>query len=267
MTADTKQGLNLAGAILTDLDEKAAEVAAKADAGVPYESSIAWNGPAILEYVESGMTAKVNGYTFEGPGYIARQWHLRGVAICPHGADMSTTTEFAAGGEVGVTVFSNKGGVTMPTTQSQPATTDHAQVISQEIASSATPTTNAAAAATQDTGKPLATADTDRATLGQRFMQAFGEDLGAKLFAQGLSFEDATVEHSKQLTAANKTLQDEVTQLKAQVGILRGQMGQAEPATFTPEGAKPTQELTSVGTDNARRFAAAITLPKLPKTK
>lgn len=37
-----------------------------------------------------GEIAPVNGYDFEGPGVIIREWPLRGVAICPYGADANT---------------------------------------------------------------------------------------------------------------------------------------------------------------------------------
>jgi hypothetical protein len=266
VTADAKKGLDMAGAILTDIDEKAAEVAAKAAAGVPYESSIDWTGPAVLEWVESGMKAEVNGYSFEGPGYIARKWHLRGVAICPHGADMSTTTEFAnqAGAEVGVTVFSQNGGVTMPTTQSQPATQDNAKpadVTDQAATQDNQAAGGTTAAADQTPANSAATADADRAALGQKFTGAFGEDLGAKLFARGLTFEAASVEHSKVLTAENATLREENTQLKAQIATLRGQMGESEPASFTPEGGKAQKQSELIGDENRARFAAAIKLP------
>lgn len=284
--ADGKRGLDLAGQVLSGIDEKAAEVAKKAAAGVPYESSIDWTGPAVIEYVDASTSVDVNGYKFEGPGYVVRQWHLRGVAICPHGADLSTTTEFSAGQEVGVTVFTQTGkGVVMPTTtaQSQP-TKDNAQPAAgatdqatkdsqgqaggtpkQEAGSPAAGTQDSAGKADPQPPKPAAAAaDSDRAEAGKRFMNAFGDTLGAKLFAQGLSFEDATAEHAKLLTAENASLKDELSQLKQQVGVLRGQMGEAEPATFTPEGSKPAdppQSQQGAG-ENAKRFAAAIKLPK-----
>jgi hypothetical protein len=43
------------------------------------------------------MVAPVNGYQFEGPGIIVREWPLRGVAICPYGADANTESAALAG--------------------------------------------------------------------------------------------------------------------------------------------------------------------------
>lgn len=269
VSADAAKGLDLSGRILTGLDEKAAEIAAKAAAGVPYESSIDWTGPAVLEYVEAGMQAEVNGYTFEGPGYIARKWHLRGVAICPHGADMSTTAEFSAGHEVGVTVFTQTGkGVVMPTTQSPPTKDSQPPAAGQTTGATpqktaTPPAVNQDSAQKPDPQPQKAAADADRAEAGKRFMAAFGNQLGAKLFAQGLSFEEATAEHSKQLTAENASLREENTQLKAQIATLRSQMGEAEPATFTPEGGKAEQPSKPVEDDNLAKFKAGIKLPGL----
>lgn len=174
----------------------------------------------------------------------------------------------------------------MPTTQSQQSTKDQAHSCnspdqaesqtqdSQSQGSGTATPESAAPAGTQDSAggadpEPAesaapAAADNERATQGQRFTAAFGEGLGAKLFAKGLSFEGATVEHAKQLTADNAKLQEDVAQLKQQVGTLREHAGEADPATFTPEGGKATgtEDSQDSEPDNAQRFAAAITLPK-----
>ncbi len=66
---------------------------------VPYQASINWHGEGILiEQVGEGAIAQVNGYQFQGPGVIVRKWPLRGVAICPYGADANTETLFKEGG-------------------------------------------------------------------------------------------------------------------------------------------------------------------------
>lgn len=71
--------------------DRATEIIHKGNNGVPYEASINFGGDGILvEEVQEGMSAPVNGYMFEGPGVIVRQWPLRGVAICPYGADQNT---------------------------------------------------------------------------------------------------------------------------------------------------------------------------------
>jgi hypothetical protein len=72
-------------------DDRASEVMFKMQQGVPYEASIFFGGDGIrLEAVDEGSTIQVNGRAFSGPGVIIREWPLRGVAICPYGADANT---------------------------------------------------------------------------------------------------------------------------------------------------------------------------------
>jgi hypothetical protein len=76
--------------------------------GVPYEASIFFGGDGIrVEEVAEGETAEVNGYALAGPAVIVREWPLRGIAICPYGADMNTesASNFAAGKSFAVTVI------------------------------------------------------------------------------------------------------------------------------------------------------------------
>ena len=73
--------------------DKAAEIAAKARAGVPYQCSITM-GQFSVEEVPEGMQAEANGQTFTGPVAIFRQWELRGVAVCLFGSDSGTALEF-----------------------------------------------------------------------------------------------------------------------------------------------------------------------------
>lgn len=72
-------------------NDRASEIIHKMKEGVPYEASINFGGEGIkVEDVEEGRSVQVNGYNFEGPGVVVREWPLRGVAICPYGADMNT---------------------------------------------------------------------------------------------------------------------------------------------------------------------------------
>jgi hypothetical protein len=71
--------------------DRASEVLHKMREGVPYEASIFFGGDGIrVEEVAEGETAEVNGYALAGPAFIVREWPLRGIAICPYGADMNT---------------------------------------------------------------------------------------------------------------------------------------------------------------------------------
>jgi len=68
--------------------------------GVPYEASIFFGGDGIkLEEVPEGATLTVNGRAFQGPGVVIREWPLRGIAICPYGADQNTESAALSSGE------------------------------------------------------------------------------------------------------------------------------------------------------------------------
>lgn len=88
----------------------ASRVVKQMKAGIPFESSIYFGGQGlVMEEVNEEASATVNGGKFEGPGIIVRKWPLRGVAICPHGADNSTSTSLALSEEkVSVLVLTNK---------------------------------------------------------------------------------------------------------------------------------------------------------------
>lgn len=75
--------------------DKVSEIMHKAENGVPYEASINFGGNGIsVEYVRETDTTQVNGNEVEGPATVFREWPLRGVAICPYGADEYTRAEF-----------------------------------------------------------------------------------------------------------------------------------------------------------------------------
>jgi len=86
--------LVVTGALVPFKDsDRATEIIHKCKAGVPYEASINFGGEGIkIQEILEGEVAPVNGFQFEGPGIIIREWPLRGVAICPYGADMNTSS-------------------------------------------------------------------------------------------------------------------------------------------------------------------------------
>ena len=95
---DTSSGdLVTSGALVPFKDtDRATEIVHKMGEGVPYEASINFGGDGIkVQEVRRDEVAPVNGYDFEGPGIIIREWPLRGVAVCPYGADMNTESAAA----------------------------------------------------------------------------------------------------------------------------------------------------------------------------
>lgn len=135
------EGLRLKGALTPFSDgDRASEVIYKARAGVPYEASIKFGGDdEEYQIVREGESAAVNGFNFAGPGVIVRRWNLRGVAICPYGADASTEAKVFADGDTRkiniVGVNDMKDDVT--TDEAELATTDEAVVEAPEAASDA----------------------------------------------------------------------------------------------------------------------------------
>jgi hypothetical protein len=119
-------GLVASGALTPYADgDRASEVIHKSREGVPYEASIFFDPDnLVIEEIPRGMSATVNGYDLEGPAAVIRQWTLRGIAVCPYGADGSTSVQFSKSGrDVAVAVFS-KEQKTMATNATETDTTD-----------------------------------------------------------------------------------------------------------------------------------------------
>ena len=117
--------------------DRATEIVHKSRAGVPYEASINFGGDGIkVEDVPEGFIAQVNGFAFEGPGVIVREWPLRGVAICPYGADMNTESAVLSGGkQYAATVFRSPETATEETEMSKESSVEvAAQAETPEVA-------------------------------------------------------------------------------------------------------------------------------------
>lgn len=107
----TSGDLIATGAIVPFKDsDRATEILFKSRAGVPYEASINFGGDGIkIEEVPEGFVTQVNGYELEGPAVVVREWPLRGVAVCPYGADMNTESmSFSDGKEYAAKVFTTE---------------------------------------------------------------------------------------------------------------------------------------------------------------
>lgn len=243
-------------------DDRAAEILHKGAKGVPYEASIFFdpdNG-LRLEYVPEKMSAQVNGRQVDGPCLVVREWLLRGVAICPYGADPNTSTQFTQRRDrkYPVTLFALE----------ESAMTKSPAPASAEPA--ATPPATALTASGSPTppadGQPAMDAAALRGELS-KFVVKFGAENGAKWFAEGKSWTEACELHATdlaaQLTAKDKELAEAKTKLAA-VNV-----GEAAPAAFG--SAEPKDKPGQAPAANARfnhmstglaKFAAGIQLPK-----
>lgn len=232
-------------------DDRAAEVAHKAKAKVPYEASIDFAGDGlVVEYVSEGATVEVNGYQIEGPATVFRQWPLRGVAVCPHGADMNTSSSFAASEKVGVRVLtSSKETKQMAKTETtkQPAAAKGKKLNQDapgegaaEQPAATTPDNQAAAEAPVEAAEGATEQPTQQSAdkaPGQRFIDAFGEQKGSVYFTKGLTFDQAEASFREQLAAENAELRQKLASAPSDRG--------ADPVEFQEAAEKKTKGLSS----------------------
>lgn len=226
-------------------EDRAAKLMADSDAGVPYEASILQSAAGlVVEWVEPDATVEVNGQSFAGPLVVFRQSTIRGLAICPQGADGCTSAEFSAGTLAGEVTISNfPGGFSMSTAP----------------APAAPPAPPAASGlAANPPANPPATSPTPAAAgpqfTGQQFMDAFGEK-GAVWFAQGKTFGEAQNLFNAEVVAKNKELTEQVQALTEANQKLRGA---SAPVSF--DGAAPDQDKAK-----GQGFAGLIKLPGAAK--
>lgn len=89
--------LNIEARLFADVDDDAAEIAAKADKGFPWQLSVGiW--PTSIESVQPGATIQLNGRTFTGPLDVFRGGRVREVSVVAIGADSKTSATVLSGG-------------------------------------------------------------------------------------------------------------------------------------------------------------------------
>lgn len=257
--ADAKKGLTVEGQLVSFReDDIAAEVLHRGKAGVPYEASIDWTGPARIEEISAGVKVQVNGFTFEGPGFVAREWTLRAVAICPHGVDGSTQTKFASpeAGEISVTLFSESD---MSKDQTSPPA-DNPQADANKPAESK-PAEKPPVQA--DANQPDARAEFTAEL--KRFTDRFGAENGAKWLAEGKTFAEALELHAAALADQLKAKDEQLAAANQKLSAV--DRGEESPVTFSQaagEGKDKPGELPAkfahLGESRAK-FAAGIKLP------
>ena len=212
---DASGDLVLSGALVPFKDsDKATEIIHKSKLGVPYEASIDFRAPVVLEELGAGKFAQVNGQQVSGPATIIRQWTLRGVAVCPYGADSNTATQLSNAEMFSVT-FTKKE-IEM---SEQVATVVTAPAA--EVAAPAAPQFSAADA-----------------------LKAFGTD-GAVWFAEGKSLGEMQQLHAaketerwsksdERFSAIEKSIEEKFSALEQRLTALAsaGGKGEENPAEF-----------------------------------
>ena len=260
-------GLSVSGKLVSHReDDRAAEVMFKGGEGVPYEASIDFDpGKLLIEEIDEGYTAFVNGQQMEGPLTIFREWELRGVAIARFGQDASTVTSFSdqPTQEVEVTITE-----TEPMADSTKP--EAPEVKDQPVAEGGTGSASAkgntgTASATPDEATAFSKAQEHvKAELG-KFTATFGSELGVTYFSEGKKFPEAcTLFIQHQATEIAKR-DEQITKFREQLAAI--DTGEKNPATFSTD--EPTDEGKGepVPTQFAQlpiglgKFAAGISLP------
>lgn len=206
----TEYGLELAGALIPlgpPAEDRAAEVVAKAAAGIPYQASIDWSQvPPRLEDVPAGRTAMANGQTMTGPLTIVRQWNLAAVAICPLGADPSTETRFSESMQD-----------TMEVSVTEAKETPMAEAVAQAEATPAAPATEQPTAPVSPPAPRVFSADEFA-----RIVTDFGAEAAAKAVADGGDYNTAMRFALDGVRAENTELRERLAALTASGGTPAG---------------------------------------------
>jgi len=260
------EGLVVSGALTPfRADDRASEVVHKARVGVPYEASINFAGDGVkIEQIPENASAEVNGYQFEGPGVVIRQWPLRGVAVCPYGADRNTRSEFAETGETVLVEIQNTeiSRMTNESTEAAEAVEVDENVESVESVEDAASETQSEEAVESDEGVVEADEDaqsdadddesdaddgesddsdegekpveelTDARSECARFVELFG-DAGGRWYAEGLTLDEARDRCNDLLRAENAELRQRLDALD---------LGEDEPLAFDGEHDEKTAE-------------------------
>lgn len=195
--ADQVKGLTVSGQVVPfDEDDKASEVLHKGRAGVPYQASIDWSGPGcLIEEVGAGVSVEVNGYTFEGPGVVVRQWPLTSVALCPYGYDADTNAKFSRGREL------------------DPGGDIEVRTFSKEVRMSKDTTTQTAPSA-DDLRKQFA-ADL------KRFSEKFGPTNGSKWLGENKTFAEALELHNEVLVGQVAERDAKIVELEKKLSAVK----------------------------------------------
>lgn len=178
-------------------EDKAAEIMDLGPEGVPYEASIDFDPyTMVLEYLDEGYQATVNGMTVSGPITIVREWELLRCAICLTGVDGGTRTEFEAGGsESGLFYPLHWKGSKMSKAETAQQTEADPATPPEGAGKQESPGQKSQSTEGGNTGGGKGDARSQFQAELKRYQDAFGSSDGATYFSAGDSFEAAAVKH------------------------------------------------------------------------
>lgn len=212
--------------------DRASEIVYKSKQGVPYQASINFAGDGIkVEEFGPGQSVNVNGRQFSGPVTVIREWPLRGIAVCPYGADSNTATEFSETNNQEVTVMSQE-----PASTNEETVADDAAAVDSQADTDKSVDASEATPAVEAAEQPESTPETQlepAAALrsGQNYLERFG-DQGGVWFAQGKSWDDCLVLHEQSL---KEKIRDLETKLATR------QEGEESPVEFNASDDAPAK--------------------------
>ncbi len=224
--------------------DRATEVIEKAKLGVPWEASINFGGSGIvIEEVEAESSVSVNGYEFEGPGVVIRQWPLRGIAVCPYGADQYTSTEFSGDKDNSILVGvrdMNLFEQSQEKSDVAPAEAVELEAVVEEVVEEAAveaeaPVEEAVEVEAEEDNVVEAEAveapaveatELSRADEGAKFVALFGQEAGAQYFVSGKSIREATEAHMEFQAA-------KIAELEARLEAAPASDGEASAVEFS----------------------------------
>lgn len=233
--------LTLSGALVPQrTHQRTEEIIDNARAGVPYQASIQFTpskpSDLIIETVQEGVSVIVNGKTHQGPLTIFRKWPLRGVAICPHGADgdTSATIQTAQGAKEYEFMTTESKPVESPV-EAKPAEGATQQAVEAQAAQPAVEVKPVEAAPVAPAAVVEVPRNTEQAARDQfaAWVADFGKERAADYFAQGLTDEQARAAFLQALKADVARLEAENKELRAK---LAPRTVQAAPADASQGG-------------------------------
>lgn len=206
-------------------------------APVPYQASIEWDGS--ISFLQEGKQL-VNGIEVQAPAYIVTDWTIKQMAVCPQGADSSTSTEL-------LSRLSAEAAAADATEKKPDETTETTE-------SSATGEEAAPTPAGEHTPPPAGSDTLSRSEL-KKFSERFGA-LALEYVADGLSYAAALEKHFDKLSADLVAANAKITELETKLAKppTTPSRGEREPLSATPASTSTASAQAHLG-ENISRLA------------